>query len=455
MKTNITFWGGLDTIGGNIAEITYGKDRIIFDFGLVYNPASSMLDAEGRDADTYVLDMLKLHAIPTIDGLYSEKDLTAGPNYHIETPLPKEQSELNTAVFISHLHLDHMGAMDTISADIPVYLTQGSYQLFRTLEQIGEGLTIHREYRSIGYKEKIEVGSISVTAYQVDHDVIGAASFLIETPDASILYSGDIRMHGAHPEHMEAWLDEMKQKDISLLLIEGTTFQQEANTLLENTDEEITCKSEKDIEDAVGKVLEKTSGLALFNMYHRNVERIQQFLRAAGAARRIAVLEPETASIADEFLQDGEFMIYIDKHENPSSQLCKLVDQYGGVTFEDINQNPHNYLLQNSFHHIHRLLDWNLTESVYMHANGMPLGPFDPAYQTLHAILRHFKVDYESLDISGHATTEDILSIIDKVDPKIVVPWHSKHPELIIPRNDTIRVCLPKRYETYCVEDWI
>ena len=137
MKTRFKFWSGLDTIGGNIAEITYGKDRIIFDFGLVYNPANSMLDAKGRPTDTHVLDLLKLQSIPAIDGIYSEKDLSAGPNYLRETPLAEEQSDFQTAVFISHLHLDHMGAMDTIAPAIPVYMTEASNRLFRTLEKIG------------------------------------------------------------------------------------------------------------------------------------------------------------------------------------------------------------------------------------------------------------------------------------------------------------------------------
>lgn len=45
-KTTITFWSGLRTIGGNIAEITFGNNRVIFDFGLVYDPASLIVNAD-------------------------------------------------------------------------------------------------------------------------------------------------------------------------------------------------------------------------------------------------------------------------------------------------------------------------------------------------------------------------------------------------------------------------
>ncbi|WP_249872479.1 MBL fold metallo-hydrolase [Oceanobacillus saliphilus] len=464
MKTTITFWGGLDTIGGNIAEVKYGNDRIIFDFGLVYNPASSMLDTTVKRKHTHVLDLLKLHAIPAIDGIYSEKDLSAAHSFAMEKPLAQEQTDYQTGVFISHLHLDHMGAMDTIAPAIPVYMTEASRQLFRALEQIDEGLTLDRAYESLAYHEKITIGQITVTPYQVDHDVIGATSFLIETPDETILYSGDIRMHGAHQEYMDAWLDIMKEKEISMLLIEGTSFRpEESGLILTEKQADLhsvpeagkpqqkipRLQSETDIEQVAVTLMKESHGLALFNVYHRNVERIQQFLNAAKIVGRIAVLEPETAYLVNEFLSTGEFRIFLEEDEALTPLQKNLLNQYEGITVEQINERPEKYFLQNSFHHIYRLLDLNLKDSNYLHANGMPLGPYDPSYHTMHAILTHFQVDYESLDVSGHASKEDILYVIDQIKPRLVIPWHSKHPELVKPINENVEVLLPEKFRTY------
>lgn len=441
MKTTIKFWGGLHTIGGNIAEVTYGTDRIIFDFGLVYDPASSIIDTKERK-QSYVLDMLKLGAIPSIDGIYSRESLE-GDNFSAAKPQPQEDSSYQTAVFISHLHLDHMGAMDTLSAQIPIYMTEDSKQLYDALERVGEGLSLHKETIGMSFGQTIEVGEIRVTPIPVDHDVIGAASFLIETPDLTIVNSGDLRMHGAHPEYTEDWLTFMATRDIDVLLIEGTTFNPDKK------DTETACKEDADILKVGKDALSQKQGLGIFNIYHRNIDRIQTFLQMAELTGRTPVLEAPTAYLADHFLHDVQFMIYLDASCKSAVTTEQLLTKYKGVSASEINQNPASYLLQNSYHSIQNLLDLDLKDSIYLHSNGMPLGSFDPAHQTMHALLERFGVTYQSLNVSGHAKHEDILYIIDRIKPRVLVPWHSHYPELIKPLDSKQEVYYPKLYETW------
>lgn len=439
MKTTIKFWGGLRTIGGNIAEVTYGKDRIIFDFGLVYNPANAIIDTKERK-QSYVLDMLKLGAIPAIDGIYSKEALT-GDSFSMKKPLPEEESAFQTAVFISHLHLDHMGAIDTLSSRIPIYMTEGSKQLYDALENVGEGLSVHKETIGISYGQTIQIGEIRITPFQVDHDVLGASSFLIDTPDATIVNSGDLRMHGANPQYTEDWLTNMVSRDIDVLLIEGTTFRPDTK--------DAETAEEADILTAGIDSLPKQNGLGLFNIYHRNIDRINTFLQMAALTDRTPVLEVPTAYLAKQFLTDAKFEIYLDDSSKHSKIAKQLLTQYKGVTAADINQNPANYLLQNSYHLIHNLLDLDLKDSIYLHSNGMPLGSFDPAHSTMHALLDRFGVTYQSLNVSGHAKNEDILYIIDRIKPGVLIPWHSHHPELIKPLDPKQEVYYPKKLETW------
>ncbi|PAD34043.1 MBL fold metallo-hydrolase [Terribacillus saccharophilus] len=441
MKTTIKFWGGLRTIGGNIAEVTYGKDRIIFDFGLVYNPASSIIDTKERK-QSYVLDMLKLGAIPAIDGIYSKESLT-GDSFSAVKPEPLEESSYQTAVFISHLHLDHMGAMDTLSPQIPVYMTEDSKQLYDALEHVGEGLSLHKEATGMSFGQTIEVGDIRITPIPVDHDVIGAASFLIETPDLTVVNSGDLRMHGAHPEYTEGWLTYMATRDIDVLLIEGTTFNPDKK------DTETACKEDADILIVGKDALSQKQGLGIFNIYHRNIDRINTFLQMAKLTGRTPVLEAPTAYLADHFLHDVHFMVYLGDSSKHAVITEQLLTKYKAVTAFDINQNPAGYLLQNSYHSIQNLLDLDLKESIYLHSNGMPLGSFDPAHQTMYALLERFGVSYQSLNVSGHAKNEDILYIIDRIKPRVLVPWHSHYPELVKPLDSKQEVYYPKLLENW------
>ncbi|MFP7495270.1 MBL fold metallo-hydrolase [Terribacillus saccharophilus] len=435
MKTTIKFWGGLRTIGGNIAEITYGKDRIIFDFGLVYDPANVIIDTQQRK-QSYVLDMLKLDAIPAIDGIYSKEALT-GTSFSMKKPQPEEESAYQTAVFISHLHLDHMGAIDTLSPQISIYMTKGSKQLYDALENIGEGLSVHKETIGMSYGETIQIGEISVTPIQVDHDIVGASSFLIETPDATIVNSGDLRMHGANPEYTEDWLTNMAARNIDALLIEGTTFRPDTN--------DAETAEESDILVNGKTLLREHNGLGIFNLYHRNIERIHTFLQMAALTGRTPVLEAPTAYLAHQFLADAKFEVFLDGSSKHADIAEQLPPQYDSVTAADINQDPAKYLLQNSFHLIHNLLDLDLKNSIYLHANGMPLGSFDPAYTSMQALLNRFGVTYHSLNVSGHAKKEDILYIIDRIKPHVLIPWHSHHPELIKPLDPKQEVHYPKK----------
>ena len=43
-KTVFTMYSGLRTIGGVNASVSYGKDRVIFEFGSAYDPSTAVFD---------------------------------------------------------------------------------------------------------------------------------------------------------------------------------------------------------------------------------------------------------------------------------------------------------------------------------------------------------------------------------------------------------------------------
>lgn len=442
-ETTIQFWSGLRTIGGNIAELRYGSDRIIFDFGIIFDTVSPLL---GNKASVH--DLLQLNLLPPIEGIYSRNQLNE-PFYHIDTPLAFEESRLNTAIFISHLHLDHMGAVKTIAPNVPLYMSEESSDLYRTLIEIGEE-SLERDFTSIRPLEQKQIGSISVTPYLVDHDVPGALSYFIETPDLKLLYSGDLRMHGQHPELTESWLEKMAHEQIDILLIEGTSFfpKNDQSSILDDR------LSEKEVTKAARDMMRSVDGLVIFNIYHRNIERIKSFIAAAHQEGRQIVLEMETAYIADKLLNESNFVI-VERKQIGDVPIWKkdLLKKFKQVSFEEINNHPGKYVLQNSFYHLTDLLDLNLKNALYIHSNGEPLGDYDPNYTALRSFLNRLHVQYEMLNVSGHASEKDILHIIDKIKPKLVIPWHSLHPELVKPLDQHQTIFLPEQKVVYGCRD--
>ncbi|WP_040977954.1 MBL fold metallo-hydrolase [Oceanobacillus jeddahense] len=442
-QTTITFWGGLNTIGGNIAEVAYGDARVIFDFGLVYDPGTSFIQNRQRRKNAYVSDLLKLGSIPPIDGIYAYSDIHTDYDY-AKQPLPYEESDKQTAVWISHLHLDHMGAMDAIASDIPIYMSKQSKELFEHLQEIGEGLNRSREMEGIEYQTPVQVGEITVIPYQTDHDAYGSMAMLIKTPDLTILYSGDIRMHGQHPEYNQKLIQSMQDIPIDILLMEGTAFRP-VQTEEDDDKSQAPVESEQEIAAYISEKLGNHTGLGIFNIYHRNIDRINNMIEAGQKANRQVILETATAYIADGLASHRTFSILLPKNKELHAWEKELMKNYSTVTSAEINQNPSSYFIQNSFDNLVDLLDLRVQNALYFHANGMPLGTFDPKFHSLLKYLEFFHIHYQPINVSGHATKEDILSMIDALNPALLIPWHSHYPELVKPNDPNQAVFLPKK----------
>ena len=404
-QTKLHFWGGLDTIGGNILEVRYNNSRVIFDFGRAYDPSDTILtNAKGREASR-VADMLKLGLLPKIDGIYSKKD--------VEDLIPAEEDTFETAIFISHLHLDHFGNVDAPAPSVPIYMSNDGKELLLTLMELGEPPFAHKEaLRGMEYEKPVQIGDITVTCYLTDHDVHGSTAMLIETPEIKIAFSGDIRLHGPAPETTRHWMAEMRAKTVDYLLMEGTTFFPPAPE--GEPVKEFVQIYENDLMPMFTERLAETAGLGIFNIYHTNIHRLQGILNL----NRTVVLEPATAKIAAKFLPQAKFLVLGQD-----------------ITPQEINQNPGQYFLQNSFANVLNLIDYNLEDSLYIHSNGTPLGAFDPNYGSLLAFLQKLGVKYEYIGLSGHGNKEAVLEIIDQVAPKVMVPWHSKSRGTMIPKN--------------------
>lgn len=84
-------------------------------------------------------------------------------------------------VFISHAHADHVPRDRRIS----VYATAPTAALMRARGFIGS-------VKEIPFFEPIPIGNIRVTLYPAGH-ILGSAMTYIETPQGSVLYTGDYR----------------------------------------------------------------------------------------------------------------------------------------------------------------------------------------------------------------------------------------------------------------------
>ncbi|WP_339212544.1 MBL fold metallo-hydrolase [Ornithinibacillus sp. FSL M8-0202] len=457
-KTTLTFYGGLRSIGGTIVSLQYGSDRVIFDFGLVYSPQTNILDGQIQVRESAMTrDYLTLELIPKIDGIYHEASLPIGSSL-----IPANHYQGNTAILISHLHLDHIGGMGFIDPSIPVFMSKESHDLYQTLELIGERVNGDRIYESCEYDKPFFVGEIKITPLQVDHDIPGACGFHIETPDGAVVYTGDLRLHGNHPERVESFITKAKTLGFDVVIIEGTTLRSEEELpeelLVANRDIPAELITEPKVPKVMAELLHDKQGIGIFNIYHRNIDRIAGLLQAGQLLNRKVVFEIGTAQLAANLLNKASFYIYESEslrllRENNQLQdwQIKLFNTYPSLSAQVINESPHEYLLQNSYDQALELFDLNTEKGLYFHSDGVPLGDYDPAFHNLKRILDHLGLAKVAVGTGGHALPQHLQYIVEELDPNVLIPLHSFHPERLTPKRGI--QLLPQYGKTYILQN--
>ena len=236
---------GQNQIGGSIIEISTEYTKVIFDIGI-------NLDEQG-DVE-----------VPQIEGLFC-----GDPSYD--------------AVFVSHYHSDHIGFLEYVLDDIPIYIGKQAYAIAKSAaEYCGKNFDIkHFDFRD---GSLFDVGDLRITAYRCDHSAFDSYMFLVDDGEKKMLYSGDFRANG-HLD-FENLLERLPEVDA--LIVEGTMLSRE--TFDKNIEEEF-------LEEIAEKELNKYSGPAFLLSSAMNIDRIITGYNAAKATGRVLLEDLYTAGI--------------------------------------------------------------------------------------------------------------------------------------------------------------
>ncbi len=423
-KTTVTFYNGLNTIGGPMIEVAYGKSHVLFDLGEVYRPELNLPD---ESYQTLIQNKL----IGDVPNFYDPK-ITG-------KKIDTDRWE-HSAAYMSHLHLDHSKAMNLLAPEIPLYAGSITAHMLPALNEKGDFLLPAAGHKSnytrsiiaAKYKKPIHVGDITLEIWPSDHDAYGATGLIITTPDKKISYTGDIRLHGYHPDWVHEYLTASKGCDLFISEATGVSWPEEKN---DKDSEEFTGpKNEKELtEDIVNLQKENPNRQITFNTYPTNVERL---LRIIADSPRKVVLYAERAHLLKESFKKDYPYYYL-----PGDKKFMDLKPELEVSYSDLLDDDHKYLWQ-AVSDFDRLQKGGL----YIHSNAEPLGDFDPAYKPFVEQFAKDGIEYKALRCSGHADEKELKEIISEVQPAILIPVHTLHPEL--EENPYGKRILPKRGQT-------
>nr|WP_279309976.1 MBL fold metallo-hydrolase [Romboutsia sp. 1001713B170207_170306_H8] len=350
-----------------------------------------------------------------------------------------EDNFKNTAVFLSHMHLDHSKIINYLNPNIDIYTLEGTKSLLNTLNVNNDFLfPLYNKGKSntrdiIGVKENeiIEVGKIKVKVMPVDHDAYGACGLLIKTPDLVISYTGDIRLHGYREKDTLQFCKESENCDV--LLIEGVTVS--FKDFDDEKDENDVC-NENELITKINEIVNNNPNKQItFNYYISNIERILNIIKTN--TRKVVL--------------DAYYSYVLKEATDYESYYYKLDDKDYGLNpeyeigFEELLKDESKYMWQ--LDNL-ALKDFNgLKENgIYIHSNAVPLGPFDPSYEPFVNRFKEKDIEFIAVSCSGHAHPRDLIKIIDLIKPKLLVPIHSYKPEKLY--NEHGERLLPKKNQT-------
>lgn len=372
MSTQVKFLNGLNTIGGNVVTFTNQQTRLIMDFGVNFAPTT-----------TPATDLLNDGTLPNLPSLFQNM-----------------QSDLKSTIFVSHLHLDHMGALKYLTSPTDVYMSQDSADLYQVLINLGVEHAPYAKVKVIDYEKPINFGPFEVTFFETDHDIRGASVIRVSDGKHIFVHSGDVRLDGLHPERVEHWADVLHDNKIDLFLLEGTEFS------FENQNDEFVRQTEQSLQIDFANILKETEELVVVNPYERNIDRLLALQNTAHENGR-------------KFLWDHRFTVIL------RGMGIKNVQE---IDWLKVMSEPSYYVVQNRFDQLHDLDQFD-KQFVYLHMNGEPLGEYDPRFSELSTYLETRNVALQLMGASGHAKPDDLVALAQHVNAKQTVPWHSFKPE--------------------------
>jgi len=492
--TSLSFYGGVDEIGGNKILIK-DKGRLFLDFGMSFSQAKRFLSEflQPRKCNG-ILDFVELGLLPWIKGIYREDYLR-----HCGI---KDEGPSIDGVLLSHSHMDHSAYIHHLREDIPIYMTRESYVIMKAIEETsktsftdlttlkktfhfipkardsgykrleGRKARIEREIRVIGSYEDFEVGEIKVKFAPVDHSLPGAASHIIETSEEAIVYTGDLRFHGRREKESKRFVKEARRASPTTMITEGTRI---------DSNKSIT---ERDIEEKATKIISSFKGFVAVDYPLRDLDRLLTFYNVAKNTDRTLVVNLKQAYILEQLIGDypglDEVAIYIPRKNwgligescacfngewIPASEIEKMnpyyirrdydkwerefLDLENTITYRDLQEEPGEYIFRCDFFELKELIDIKPEEGIYIRSM---TEPFDEEmiidYVKVKNWLKHFNLTLieEGMHASGHASGPEILEAIREIEPEKVYPVHTENKEKFKTlEKDKIKIISPKK----------
>lgn len=387
----VGFLGGQGEIGKNCAFIEHDGQVIVIDCGLTF-----------PEEDAFGIDIV----LPDLSYLV-------------------ERGRDVRALFITHGHEDHIGAVPYLLRDmsVPVY---GSRLVLGFLGPKLEEMKVRNfDGRLVEPGQTVSVGPFEVLPFRVNHSIPDACGFAVKTPVGTVVHTGDFKfdqtpVDGQVTDYQA--LGHLGREGVLILMMDSTNAERPGYTA-----------SEKVVGQKLREILWNRAGRILVTTFASNVHRIQQVFDAAGSVgRKVAVVGrsmTDTVRIASEL----DYLRIPPNTLTGLEELSRLPDDRVVVLTTGSQGEPMSALARIAAGDF-RKLEIKTGDTVVIAATPVP-GNETLVARTVDLLFRQgADVIYEAtseVHVSGHASQEELKAMMNILAPRFFVPVHGEWRHMV------------------------
>lgn len=336
----------------------------------------------------------------------------------------KERRDRIEAVFITHAHEDHVGAVaHTYEAlQAPIYARKFTANIARRkmdeYSHPDEALTVCQ-----AWPEQVSAGPFKVGFLPISHSIPESSSLVIDTPEGRVIHSGDFKIDHTpgvgEPFDPDLWAEVCKDGVKALICDSTNVFSPQPG------------RSEATLGPAIEELIGSAKGMVVATTFASNVARVQTLAMAGHkAGRSIVLLGRAMRRMIEASLETG---VLTDFPKVVSPEDAQSIPRENLMLLATGSQGERRAATAQLSRGKYQGLELKEGDMFLFSSKTIPGNEKD----VIRIINNFSEMGVDVVDdssglyhVSGHANRPDLETMHDVVKPQILIPMHGEHRHL-------------------------